>query len=261
MAYADDVAIITENQIQLQDAINRWQEGIKKYGLKINVNKTEIMNVNRHSQEYNIYIDQQQLKQVTQFGYLGVLFTQDNTQNRAIAERIQKFNANLNMLYPLLKDKNIPIHCKTTIYNTILKPILLYGSETWTMTKNFISKVNSAEMKVLRIIKGVTRKDKIRNTKIREELKIEPVEEIISRNSLRWYGHIKRMEEDRYPLKYLEWKPEGRKPPERPRKRWLDGIKKNLRDRNIVLEEVKRQKLYEDRDRWRILKARPTTDR
>ena len=126
--------------------------------------------------------------------------------------------------------------------------------------KKLISKVNSAEMKVLRIIKRVTSKDKIRNRKIREELKIEPVEEIISKNSLSWYRHIKRMEEDRYPLKCLEWKPEGRRPPGRPR-RWLDGIKKNLRDRNIELEEVKKQKLYEVHDRWRSLIAWPTTDR
>ena len=83
-------------------------------------------------------------------------------------------------------------------------------------------------MKILRLIYGVTRRDRIRNTKIREDLKIEPIGEIISRNNLRWYGHVKRMEEDRYPRKYLEWQPVGRRPPGRPRMRWLDGVKKNL---------------------------------
>ncbi len=63
----------------------------------------------------------------------------------------------------------------------------------------------------LRIIKAVTRRDRIRNAKIREELKI--VGELIIRNNLRGHGHVERMKEDRYPLKYLEQRPEGRRPP------------------------------------------------
>ena len=92
-------------------------------------------------------------------------------------------------------------------------------------------------------------------------MKIEPIGEVISRNNLRWYGRVKRMEEDRYPQKYMEWRPLGRRPPGRPRMRWLDGVKKNLEDRHIELEEANRQKMYEDRDEWRRLISRPTSDR
>ena len=94
-------------------------------------------------------------------------------------------------------DKNRPTECKMTIYTTILKPILLYGAETWVMTERLKSKINAAEMKILRLIYGVTRRDRIRNTKIRGDLKIEPIGEVISRNNLRWYGHVKRKEESR----------------------------------------------------------------
>ena len=83
---------------------------------------------------------------------VGVLFPQDNTQEKAVNESIQKTNANLNLLYPLLKDKNIPTQCKMTIYTTILKPILIYGAEAWVMTERLKSKVNAAEMKILRLI-------------------------------------------------------------------------------------------------------------
>lgn len=41
--------------------------------------------------------------------------------------------------------------------------------------------------------------DRIGNEQIREELKVEPVGETIARNNFRWYGHVKGMEEDRYP--------------------------------------------------------------
>lgn len=57
-----------------------------------------------------------------------------NGQNTDISNRIEKNNANVSALYPTLKDKNIPAKAKTIIFTTILRPVLLYGSETWTMT-------------------------------------------------------------------------------------------------------------------------------
>ena len=87
-----------------------------------------------------------------------------------INSRIVKYNANVNMLYPLLKDKNVPRKCKVIIYKTILKPILTYAAECWTLTTKTKSKVQGAEIIVLRIIRGVTRRDKMRNDRIRGEL-------------------------------------------------------------------------------------------
>ena len=54
-------------------------------------------------------------------------------------------------------------------------------------------------MRVLRLIKGVTRRDRIRNAQIREELHIVPLLDDIDRKKLRWYGHVKRMSEERKP--------------------------------------------------------------
>lgn len=81
MAYTDDVATITENQRDLNKAVNIGEEGTDMYGLNINAKETKIVNINRHRQENDIYIDQQ-LKQVSQFRYLGVLFMQDNIQEK-----------------------------------------------------------------------------------------------------------------------------------------------------------------------------------
>ena len=60
-----------------------------------------------------------------------------------------------------------------------------------------------------------------------------------------------RMEEGRGVHKILVRKPEGKKPVERPRRRWEDNIK-------LDLQEVGRgcgdwMKLAQDRDRWRAL--------
>lgn len=79
------------------------------------------------------------------------------------------------MLYPLLKEKKISPPCKKIIFVTILRPILTYVNESWTLKKKLKSRIQAAEMKVLRIIKGVTRLDRLRNERIRQEAAVMSV--------------------------------------------------------------------------------------
>jgi len=94
-----------------------------------------------------------------------------------------------------LKDEFIPRKSKLIIYQSILKPILLYGAEVWSLTSKTESSLQAAEMRVLRTIVGVTRRDRIRNATIREKLRVIPLLEEVERMKLRWYGHIMRMDE------------------------------------------------------------------
>ena len=68
---------------------------------------------------------------------------------------------------------------------------------------------------------------------------------------MRWAGHVARMGEDRGVHRVLVWKPEGKRPLGRPRRRWGDNIKMDLREvgggRGDWME------LVQDRDRWRAL--------
>jgi hypothetical protein len=51
---------------------------------------------------------------------------------------------------------------------------------------------------------------------------------IIKARRMRWAGHVARMEEKRNAYRLLVGKPEGRRPLERPRRRWLDNIRMDL---------------------------------
>ena len=78
---------------------------------------------------------------------------------------------------------------------TILRPILLYGHESWILTKKMNSKMTAADMKVLRLVKGVTRRDRVRNADIYNEFKIKPIIETIQTDKLRWFGNMMRRDE------------------------------------------------------------------
>jgi hypothetical protein len=68
---------------------------------------------------------------------------------------------------------------------------------------------------------------------------------------MRWAGHVARMGEDRKVYKVWVEKPEGKRPLGRPRLRWDDEIRMDLRD--IGLGSVDWIRLAQDRDRWRAV--------
>jgi hypothetical protein len=77
--------------------------------------------------------------------------------------------------------------------------INFYHTTGATSQKTVIFKLQVAEMQFLRRSEGKTRKDRIRRIYIWEELKIEEIHNQIERSRLRWFGHVKRMDEHRIP--------------------------------------------------------------
>jgi hypothetical protein len=73
----------------------------------------------------------------------------------------------------------------------------------------------------------------------------------IKSRRMRWAGHVARMGEERYVYKVLAGKPEGKRPLGRPRRRWEDGIRMDLRE--IGWGSVDWIQLAQDRDQWRDL--------
>ena len=249
--YADDLALLCLTEDALQRFMSVWDEVLTSKGMKISREKTEVMVLSKEREVLNIRLGNENLKQSHQFKYLGVMFGTENDMLTELNNRINKFNSTMNLLYPLLKDRHVPTGVKTVIYTSILRPTLLYGYEAWSLTKRTRNKIQACEMRVLRIILRVTRRDRIRNNVIRKELGVESILKIIEKGQLRWFGHMKRMEQNRYPKKYYDWRPEGRRRVGRPRMRWKDNIKTFVEARGENLDDIEESRMYEDRSRWK----------
>ena len=105
-------------------------------------------------------------------------------------------------------------------YKVVARPTLLYGSETWVTTTRDMTRLEAAEMRFLRNVKGYTRLDKIRSDVIRKELKISGIQDVRSKYKQNWINHLERMDNTRLPKHALNYKPRGRRDRGRPRKRW-----------------------------------------
>ncbi|KAJ4438642.1 hypothetical protein ANN_14589 [Periplaneta americana] len=144
---------------------------------------------------------------------------------------------------------------KVRIYKTVILPVLLYGCETWTLTLREEHRLRMFENKVLRKIFGAKRDEvtgewrKLHNTELQALYSSPDIIRNIKSRRLRWAGHVARMGESRNVYRVLVGRPEGKRPLGRPRRRWEDNIKMDLRE--VGYDDRDWINLAQVRDRWR----------
>jgi len=95
----------------------------------------------------------------------------------------------------------------------------MYGSETWRLTENNKRRVEVTEMDALRRSCRISRKERIRNVTIRQQIGLEePIIKESEQNQLTWYGHVQRMAEGRLCKIALKWMPKQKRARGRPKK-------------------------------------------
>jgi hypothetical protein len=111
---------------------------------------------------------------------------------------------------------------------------VLYGCETWSLTLREEHKLRVFENRVLRRISGLNRDEvtgewrKLHSGELHNLYSSPDIIRRIKSMRMRWAGHVARMGEGRNVYRVLVGKPEGKRPLERPRRRWEDGIKWTL---------------------------------
>jgi hypothetical protein len=125
---------------------------------------------------------------------------------------------------------------KIKIYKTIILPVVLYGCETWSLTLKEERTLRVFENRVLRRIFGPKRDGvtgewrTLHNEELHNLYSSPDIIRQIKLRRMRWAGHVARMGEERKVYNILVVKPEGKRPLGRPRRRWEDGIRMDLRE-------------------------------
>jgi hypothetical protein len=208
-------------------------------------------------QKHNIKIVNRSFEDVTKFKYLGTTLTEKNCMNEEIKSRLNSGNACYHLVQSLLSSHLLYSNLKIKIYKTIILPVVLYGCETWSLALWEEHRLRVFENRVLRRIFGPKR-DEVTGEwrKLHSEelhiLYLSPniIKQMKSRR-MRWVGHLARMGEERKLYKVLVGKPEGKRPLGRPRCRWEDMVRMDLRE--IGWEDVEWVQLAQDKGQWLLL--------
>jgi hypothetical protein len=92
--------------------------------------------------------------------------------------------------------------------------------------------------------------ERIKNEHIKEIMGVKEKPDIIEKKRLQWFGHIKRMPEERIPKLIMEWISRERKKGGRPRKTWKEGEQAAMTTRNLEPDQ------WRNREEWRLVSGR-----
>ena len=153
LAYADDIALLGRNRNDIVKAFKELENASAEAGLVINEPKTKymIMSRNTHADD-NITINKHTFERVAAFKYLGATINEHNEIISEVKERLTAGNRSYFSLQKLLRSKNLSRGTKKIIYTTIIRPVVTYASETWTLTRKAENLLNIWERKILRKI-------------------------------------------------------------------------------------------------------------
>jgi hypothetical protein len=146
---------------------------------------------------------------------------------------------------------------RVKIYKTIILPVVLIGCETWSLKLREEHKLRVFENRVLRRIFGPKRDQvmgewrKLHSEELHNLFSSPDTIRQVKSRRMRWAGHVACMGEKRKVYKVLVGKPEGKRPLGRPKCRWEDRIRMDLRE--IGLGGVDWIRLAQDRHQWRAV--------
>ncbi|KAK0149127.1 LINE-1 reverse transcriptase [Merluccius polli] len=238
LLFADDVVLMASSDRDLQLSLDRFAAECEAVGMRISTSKSESMVLNRKRVECTLRVGDEILPQVEEFKYLGVLFTSEGRMEREIDRRISAASAVMRTLHgSVVVKRELSRKAKLSIYQSIYVPALTYGHELWVMTERTRSRVQAAEMSFLRRVAGLSLRDRVRSSVIREELGVDPLLLRVERSQMRWLGHLVRMPPGRLPGEVFRARPTGRRPRGRPRTRWRDYVSRLAWERLGIPQE------------------------
>jgi hypothetical protein len=125
LLYADDLVIISQSQSGLQNSLNYLDTYCKKWQLKINFNKSKVIIFHKRKISVQFNIDNKAIDVVNEYTYLGITYHKDGTFHRAIKELA--FKALVKTIFSNHCTPKVGMH----MFDSMIKPISLYGCETW----------------------------------------------------------------------------------------------------------------------------------
>jgi hypothetical protein len=142
----------------------------------------------------SVAIGDKHFEVVKEFVYLGSLMTPTNDLSLEIQRRIQTANRCFFGLRKHLQSSHLSRQTKFTIHKTLIRPVLLYGSETWVLTKREETQLLVFERKVVRTIWGLKIEHGVYrrryNHKLDKEFDSPNALNVTKTSRLRYAGHM-----------------------------------------------------------------------
>ena len=240
LMFADDLVLISNSNTDLQRSIDNLSTYCKKWDLKINLKKTKILTFSKTGKPEmeNHNIDGTNIEKVTEYKYLGFVFTSNGSMTTGInrlAKQGQK--AWFCIQRYLLSCKHTNIHTWLELFDILVKPIILYACEAWgdetyyslkDASPIFRDSFEKLQLKIHKQVLGVHRKTM--NIPVLAELGRFPLKLFIDTQMIKYFSRFYSMPKDRHMYKIYK---ESIKPTNIIQNKWFSYIKRIIDENGL----------------------------
>ena len=132
LRYADDTTLMAESEEKLKSLLMKVKEESEKVGLKLNIQKTQIM----ASGPITYWqVDGETVETVTDFILGGLKITAHGDCSHEIKSHLLLGRKVMTNLDSIFKSRDITLPTKVHIVNIMVLPVVMYGCESWTVRR------------------------------------------------------------------------------------------------------------------------------
>ena len=135
LIYADDLIIMSTSPLSLQKCITKLEQYCTKWKLEVNLKKTKVMIFNKQGsliKKHKFFYKNKILENTKEYKYLGFTFSCSGSDKLGINTLLcQAKKAWYAIQQTLAQSKNKKIQTYIHLFDTQVKPIMLYACESW----------------------------------------------------------------------------------------------------------------------------------
>ena len=188
LLYADDTILLAESDVELQKALDGLYLYCNKWSLNVNIEKTKVIIFSKGKiRKYNPFkFGSNVVDVVEDYVYLGVTFNYNGKFNKAKSRRVLLAKKASYSLKAKVKQHNLDVDVFTDLFERLVTPVLLYGSEIWgyESTEQLQIMCNNTMRKFLRCHKTTS------VCMINGELGLKEINEYIENRMLNFWSNI-----------------------------------------------------------------------
>ena len=134
---------MAESEEQLKHLLMKVKEGSEKVGLKLNIQKTNIM---ASGPITSWQIDRETMETVADFISLGSKITADGEHSHEIKRHLLLGRKALTNIDSIFNSRDITLPTKVHLVKAMVFPVVMYGCESWTIKKAEHQRIDAFEL-------------------------------------------------------------------------------------------------------------------
>ena len=252
LAFADDLAILADDEQTATKQIEILEECANKVGLHISYEKTKFMATRTNTNK--LITKNGEICKVEKFKYLGEFIESTGLEKSSQIDRLQKTRRYLGITQNLYNKKSLSRNTKIRHYNTVVKPAVLYASETLSLNrKGDLENIKKEERKIIRKILGPRKTAE--GYRLQHNQVVEThsnIELDMRKRRLKFYGHIRRLPENRLTRQVVEYLIKLKQPTT-----WIAEVQRDLARVEITETDIFDRDVFRKKiDKWDALPER-----